>query len=88
MCSKNNYRVVVDGDAADKERLIGSLVSNAANLVTGLHNDNGKVVFYFAFKGDAKLVLKRVFKALTGKQMRGTSFQYMNACATIVKTVS
>ena len=87
MC-KNIYTVTVSGEATDREKIVGKLIMNAANLVTGVSNGfingNASIVFYFRFKSDAKMVLRNVSKALRAKQDADKTI-YGGAVATIDK---
>ena len=82
---KQGYNVTVTGGSADREKLAGKLVMNAANLVTGIRNDKQSVVFFFRFRGDAALVLKLVSRSLRVRQPSPAVTVYGTATATIGK---
>ena len=87
MCKKEDkYIISISGECSSRERIAGSLVLNAANLVTGLRNSNGIIMFSFRYQSDAKLVLRRVSKALTLRPLIGNAMNFNGANAKISKS--
>ncbi len=78
-----NYTVTLSGERDDRERLAGKMVSCAANLITGIRNNAGDIVFYFRYQSDAKLVLRNVSRSFRLKQTCTTVVYYGAAQAKI-----
>ncbi len=85
MCKKEKYSVIVSGKNSDREKLAGCLVMNAANLVTRFSNVNATIMFHFQYKGDAKLVLRRVSKILNNQRLSGNELVFREARAVVTK---
>lgn len=68
MCKRKSFAIAVSGEKAGREKLVGCLVENSCNLVTEFGRTDSKTIFFFNYRGDARLVLKRMSYVLTGKR--------------------
>lgn len=85
MC-KNRYCIEVSGSRTGREPLIGSLIENSANLTTEFSYRNGGYTFFFKYRGDARLVLKRITKQFSGKSLPvNNEYSHEGAVARIKK---
>ena len=83
---ERNYSLTVAGNGDGKTELLGSVVSNAANLTSMFITREGMITFYFRSRGDARLVLGRVKKALSCEQNTPDGITYQGCSAVVAKT--
>lgn len=81
------FVIIASGCRADRQALVGTLVEDSANLVSEFRNYGGKIIFFFRYRGDARLVLKRVSRSLSVKPVSADVLQYGSATAEIKKSV-
>lgn len=82
--AKKEYTINVSGVREDRERLLGSLLENSANLTRSFSRKDGVFFFSFRYKSDARSVLKRMSKQLVGKNtLTNDAFNYRRAVASI-----
>lgn len=82
----NNYIITVTGDPESLVTVSGTLVCSSAGLSRQFATGEHSVRFAFRFRGDARLVLRRTSRKLTGKDPKpADSFTHRGATATITK---
>lgn len=62
MC-KNSFSIVVTGTGS-KSKILGTLVESSGNLVSEFRRVEDKIIFYFRYRSDARLVLRRAARSL------------------------
>ena len=77
------YTLTVTGTGEGKTLILGNVVKYSANLTNAFFNKNGDFLFLFRYKGDARLVLNRVRKALSTPAENPDVLHYLDAMATI-----
>jgi len=81
--TKAPYTLTVTGTGEGKTLILGNVVKYSANLTNAFFNKNGDFLFLFRYKGDARLVLSRVRKALSAPTTTPDEIRYLEAEATI-----
>lgn len=79
---QNNYAVTVSGEKVSRQAFLGAIVYLSASLTkTFVSNEEG-THFFFRYKSDARLVLKKVAKSLHGS-IQADTLEYDGARASV-----
>ena len=79
---QNNYAVTVSGEKVSRQALLGAIVYLSASLTKSFVSNEDGTHFFFRYKSDARLVLKRVAKSLQGS-IQADTLEYDGARASV-----
>lgn len=80
---QNNYAVTVSGEKVSRQALLGAIVYLSASLTKSFMSNEDGTHFFFRYKSDARLVLKRVAKSLHGNLFQADTLEYEGARASV-----
>ena len=82
MCQKVNFSILISGDRDGRAALVALLIENNANLSNSFSRNDKGIFFYYRYKSDARMVLKRMSKCLSEKLV-SDSIAHKGASATL-----
>lgn len=66
------YAMLISGDREAKAFLAGQIVTNSGNLTREFSFSEKSVVFNFRYRSDARIVLRRIAKAVKSPLLKDT----------------
>lgn len=80
------YRIIVSGERNDRMTLLGGIIVSAIDKTNLVENGSAQAAVCFHYRGNARIVLRKVFAAISGCKKDGIdTLHFGSAVAKIVK---
>lgn len=84
MNGKNKYMIRLSGEREGQDKMLVAIIRNSAGLSSCFVHRSSEIDFYFRFRGDARLVLKRIGKQFSARPEKDT-LNVGGAVASVIK---